>query len=133
MNYYNPYMMTMPLQTAATTTSRAGLFSGLINGIRGIKWGSVVNNTQRTLGLINQAIPVVKQVSPVMKNVKTMFKVMNEFKKVDTPSVINNNVNSNSSNIVDNKNEYKSVSNKKETNNYNTPTTNKTNEPTFFI
>ena len=29
---------------------------------------------------------MIKQVKPVVKNARTMFKVMNEFKKVDAPS-----------------------------------------------
>ncbi|MBQ9011801.1 MAG: hypothetical protein IJ093_04045 [Bacilli bacterium] len=52
---------------------------------------NLLNGTQRTLNIINQAIPIVKQVSPVVKNAKTMFKVMNEFKKVDMPAGKNNN------------------------------------------
>ena len=56
---------------------------------RRINFNNILNNTQRTLGIINQAIPIVKQVTPVMKNAKTMFRVMNEFKKVDTPSQSN--------------------------------------------
>ena len=67
-------------------------FSKLLNGIN---WGSILNNTQKTLGIVNQAIPMVKQISPVMKNAKTMFKVMNEFKRIDSPIATNNSSNSN--------------------------------------
>ena len=38
---------------------------------------------QKTLNIINQTIPVIKQVKPVVDNAKTMFRVMNEFKKID--------------------------------------------------
>ncbi|MFI3307206.1 MAG: VrrA/YqfQ family protein [Mycoplasmatota bacterium] len=55
-------------------------------GKNGITLSSIIGGTQKTLNFMNQAIPVVKQVSPMMKNVKTMFQVMNEFKKTDTPS-----------------------------------------------
>ena len=48
-----------------------------------------MNGTQRTLSIINQTIPTIKQITPVVKNAKTMFKVMNEFKKVDTPTSTN--------------------------------------------
>ncbi len=82
MNYYNPYFGVYPT-TAATTTP--GLFGRLLGG-GGIKWGSLLSGTQKVLGVANQAIPVIRQISPVMKNAKTMFKVMNEFKKVDTPT-----------------------------------------------
>lgn len=89
MNYYNPYMM-MPYTSAVTSPAKTGLFSSLLSGARGVNWGSLINNTQRTLGLINQAIPVVKQVTPVMRNARTMFRVMNEFKRVDEPATSQN-------------------------------------------
>ena len=83
MNYYNPYFM-YPYMT--NTISRPGLFSRIFGGIRGINFGNILSGTQKTLNIVNQTIPLVKQASPVVKNAKTMFKVMNEFKKVDTPS-----------------------------------------------
>ena len=79
MNYYNPYYMQSPM----VSMMRPNLFTALRNGIRGINFGGVLNGTQKTLNIINQAIPLVKQVSPVVKNAKTMFRVMNEFKKTD--------------------------------------------------
>ncbi len=95
MNYYNPYYMMAPM-----TAARPGLFGLLSRGAgRGITLTSIINGTQRTLGLVNQAIPLVKQVTPVMRNAKTMFKVMNEFKKVDTPTESSNNT-SDSNNIM---------------------------------
>ena len=81
MNYYNPYISMMPYQMITQPASR-GLLSRLFGGI---KWSSIINGTQKTLGIINQTIPMVKQISPVFKNAKTMFHVMNEFKKVDFP------------------------------------------------
>ncbi len=95
MNYYNPYYYMMP--TVSSSLGR-GLFSGTLR--RGINWSSILNGAQRTLGLVNQAIPLVKQAAPMMRNAKTMFKVMNEFKKVDTP--INNSNNMSDSVINDN-------------------------------
>ncbi|MEG0026234.1 MAG: VrrA/YqfQ family protein [Bacilli bacterium] len=78
MNYYNPYF-----GNPASFTGPMG--GGLLKSIfgKGFSFSSILTNTQRTLGIINQVIPVVKQVSPVFNNAKTMFKVMNEFKKVD--------------------------------------------------
>lgn len=81
MNYYNPYLGFYPYVSAPAKT---GIFSSLFKGGK-LSLGSIVAGTQKTLGVINQAIPVIKQVSPVMRNAKTMFKVMNEFKKTDTP------------------------------------------------
>ena len=78
---YNPYAYYMPLTQMPTKT---GLFKGLF---RGINFGKILTNTGKTLNIINQTLPIVKQASPILKNTKTMFKVMNEFKKVDTPVV----------------------------------------------
>ncbi len=83
MNYYNPYFGIYP-----TAPTSSGLFSKLLSG-GGIKWGSLLSGTQKVLGVANQAIPVIRQITPVMKNAKTMFRVMNEFKKVDTPTEVN--------------------------------------------
>src|SRR5574344_2171483 len=76
---YNPYYFT---PYAIPQVSR-GLFIGLLG--KGISFSSILSGTQKTLNIVNQAIPMVKQVTPMFKNAKTMFKVMNEFKKVDTP------------------------------------------------
>lgn len=81
MNYYNPYYYMMP--TVSSGLGR-GLFGSTLR--RGINWSTILNGAQRTLNLVNQAIPIVKQAAPMMRNAKTMFKVMNEFKKVETPS-----------------------------------------------
>lgn len=78
MNYGFPYYNVIP--SAPASRGILGLF-----GRGSINWSSILSNTQKTLGLVNQAIPVIKQVSPMVKNAKTMFKVMNEFKKVETP------------------------------------------------
>ncbi len=80
MNYYNPYFYTMP---AMTETPKIGLLSRIFGG-RNITFGGILDGTQKVLNLANQAIPLVKQVRPLVGNARTMFKVMNEFKKVDT-------------------------------------------------
>lgn len=77
MNYYNPYFL-YPYSTAST----ANLLGNAAG--RSFSFSSLLSGAQKTLNFVNQAIPVVKQVSPMMKNAKTMFRVMNEFKKVDT-------------------------------------------------
>ena len=109
MNFYNPYYY-----IPASGVGR-GLFRGAIRG--GINWSGILNGAQRTLNLVNQAIPLVKQAAPMMRNAKTMFKVMNEFKKVDTPVSKNSNENNvhNSNTITE-----------QETTNYN-------RGPTFFL
>ena len=54
----------------------------------GINWSSLLSNTQKTLGIINQAIPAFYQIKPIFNNMKTMFRVVNEINKDDN---INNN------------------------------------------
>lgn len=96
MNYYSPYMSMAPYMSMP---AKAGLFSKLLGG-NGLTLGSILSGTQKAIGFANQAIPLVKQVSPVVKNAKTMFRVMNEFKKVDTPNTSNiNKASSNTSNV----------------------------------
>ena len=113
-----PNMMSSISSVAPVASTSKGLFSKLLGG--GLNWGSILNTTQKTLGLVNQAIPVIKQVSPVMKNAKTIFKVMNEFKKVDTPPT----------NITpsDSNNENKTINDTIQTNNLSFD-----GAPTFFI
>ena len=93
MNYYNPYFSALPynyspLTTVASTNTSKGLLSSLFGSG---KLSTFLNGTQKTLNIVNQAIPLIKQMGPVVKNAKTMFRVMNEFKKVDTP--VNNVIN----------------------------------------
>ena len=108
MNYYNPYYF-IPMSRMA----RPSLFGVLRNSFRGINFGGILNGTQRTLNIINQAIPIVKQVRPVMKNARTMFNVINQFKKVDEPNNLEKTNNKNAhTNSIDNS---------------------KVNKPSFFI
>ena len=78
MNYY-PYYMGIPYASFSPIAKTGGLKSLL----GGIKWSSILSGTQKTLGIVNQAIPIIKQAGPVINNAKTMFRVMNEFKKID--------------------------------------------------
>ena len=121
MNYYVPYFNMYPNMVTPTlgNTATGGLFSRLLG--RGFNWSSILSNTQKTLGIVNQAIPMFKQMSPVVKNAKTMFKIMNEFKKEDTSNNVVNSVENNNSS--DN---YSTNVNQESTNSYN-------NGPTFFL
>ena len=106
MNYYIPYM----------NTPQPGLLSRIFGN--GIKWSTILTNAQKTLNIVNQTIPVIKQMKPVMNNAKTMFKLMNEFKKIETPKKIEKSKETQ-------KKEIKSIENKKELKET-------TNGPTFF-
>lgn len=119
MNFYNPYMSMYP---ASMAMSNPGLLGRLAGAKGGFNWGSLLSGTQKVLGIANQAIPMVKQISPVVRNAKTMFKVMNEFKKVDTPNTNNNNLNINNDNSL-----------RKEDSIEKTTTSYQESNPVFFI
>lgn len=99
MNYYNPYIFSMPTNF---TMPKAGIISRIFGSNR-LKLGSILNGTQRVLNFTNQLIPVFKQIQPMFKNAKTMFRVMNEFKKNDNNNHTNNNINSLNNNNLENK------------------------------
>lgn len=61
--------------------------------LKNISWGSLLDGTQKTLGVINQAIPIVYQVKPIFGNMKTLFKIANVIKDNDDDSYdINSNI-----------------------------------------
>ena len=51
--------------------------TSILSLLKNIKWGTILDGTSKTLGVINQAIPVVYQVKPIINNAKTMFKIAN--------------------------------------------------------
>ncbi len=85
-----------------STAAKTGFtFSGLLNG------------ASKTLGVINQAIPVFYQVKPIWNNAKTMFRVMREVNKNDTQTT-------------------KQTTTNQPTNQETNQTNNNQNGPTFF-
>ncbi len=110
MNYYN-----YPLYNYARPSLFGSLFRNKLN------WGSLLDNTQKTLNLVNQAVPIVRQIPPVYRNAKTMFKVMSEFNKIDTPKKTINDTYNNKRVITNNNVKQENVSYK-----YN-------DGPTFFL
>lgn len=103
MNYYNPYYSMYPV----VNTTNNGLFSRLFGGIN---FSSILNGTQKTLNIVNQTIPLIKQATPIIRNTKTMFKVMNEFKKIDTPTQTNSRNNKTENNIIEKEPEIRNTS-----------------------
>ncbi len=71
MDYY-PYM------NYGYNGPRRSLFSSIKN----INFSNVLDNTQRTLNIINQAIPIFYQIKPIWNNTKTVFKIMSA---INTP------------------------------------------------
>ena len=88
------------------TTSPGGLTS------RGFSFSNLLNGASKTLGVVRDAIPVVKEIGPMMNNMKSMLKIASVFKdetdtkekKEETSSNINNNDQNN--NITKEKTDY---------------------------
>ena len=78
----------------------ASMFTKNLSTMRKINWSSLLDGTQKTLGVINQALPLIYQVKPIIDNAKTMFKIADVIKSPDmvSPNINNNVVNTNSSN-----------------------------------
>lgn len=74
-NNYNPYF----------SYNRPRGFNVFPKGMSGTKinWKSILNGTQKTLNIVNQAIPLIYQIKPIFNNAKTIFKVMSTVKEDD--------------------------------------------------
>lgn len=123
-------MLANPALSAGSVGRGASLFGKLGNAVGAIKsfnWGGLINNTSKTLGIVNQTIPLVRQVGPMVGNMRSMLKIASAFKdETDTSSTNNQNIiknqPQNTNNITyDNRKEEKIVD----------YTTN--DSPTFFI
>ena len=117
---------------AAGASRGASLFGRLGNAFGAIKafnWSGLINNTSKTLGIINQTIPLVRQVGPMVGNMRSMLRLASAFKdETDTTNTSNSNNNSTTNNNhiqVQEKNDIE----KKETLRDNITS----DSPTFFI
>ncbi len=79
--YGNPYFINPTFHTGAGFR-KPGFFSSIHN----INWENFLNNAQKTLGIINQAIPIAYQIKPIMNNAKTMFRVMGAMREDPIPT-----------------------------------------------
>lgn len=76
---------------------RAASTGGLAS--RGFSFSNLLNGASKTLGVVRDAIPVVKEIGPMMNNMKSMLKIASVFKdetdtkekKEETSSNLNNN------------------------------------------
>lgn len=75
--YPNPYMMSQ--------IPRTGLLTKGLSALKSINWSTLLDGTQKTLGVINQAIPVVYQIKPIVNNAKTLFRIAGSLKDEPTP------------------------------------------------
>ena len=80
---------------------------GLLAGLKKINWGCFLSNTQKTLNIVNQTIPLVYQVKPLVNNAKTVFKIIGAVKSDNdntskTENTVQNNVNNTTNNTSNN-------------------------------
>ena len=60
---------------------------GKTQNISKITFSGILNGASKTLGVINQAIPVFYQIKPIWNNARTMFKVVKGLNKDDTREI----------------------------------------------
>ena len=140
--WQNGYIPTYGMSNMAPTLMGFGRGPGLFASLRGLRggtslfrginFGSLLNNASRTLGVVNQAVPLVKQVGPMFNNMKSMLKLASAFKdETDDTSIRKQDSNSNNNNS--NNDNYNKVIPKTTDNldyNYNYAYV---NQPNFFI
>ena len=57
------------------------LLKGSLSFLKKINFSNLLDGTSKTLGVINQAIPVFYQVKPLVNNIGTVFKISNALKE----------------------------------------------------
>ena len=57
---------------------------GATAGASKVTFSNILNGASKTLGVINQAIPVFYQVQPIWNNARTMFRVVRGLNSSDT-------------------------------------------------
>ena len=50
--------------------------NNFFSNFKNINMSNILDGTQKTLSIINQAIPVIYQIKPIYQNVKTAFKII---------------------------------------------------------
>lgn len=78
----------------SSTARGTGLFGKITGSIRAINWGGLLNNANKTLNVMNQAIPLIRQAGPMVSNMKSMMKIAKVF-----GNETNNSRNNNKSNV----------------------------------
>lgn len=120
-NYFNPNLGTRNIQvpplrafTPSIPVSPAPLpkLSSLLGGSKAlgattataskVTFSGILNGASKTLGVINQAIPVFYQVKPIWNNARTMFRVVKELNSNDKTNTSNNTNNSTTNTTTEN-------------------------------
>ena len=115
----------------------SGLLSSLFgrgaSGLGGISksfnFGTLLTNTSKALGVVKDAIPIVKEVGPMVGNMRQMLKIASIFKDETDSSTIR------STKVTNSSTEEQSITSSKEndTNIISTTTNQNNNQPNFFL
>lgn len=74
-----------PLGVSQLTPRAASISTKALSNITPkLTFSQILSGTSKTLGVVNQAIPVFYQVKPIWKNAKTMFRVVKELNTKET-------------------------------------------------
>lgn len=113
----------------------ASKLGGILSGIKKFNWGSLLNNASKTLGVVNQAIPVVREFGPMMNNMRSMIKVASVFKDETDNSPRKNSKEKKEENINQtvSTNDSTDASDDKSSNYIKTENNSNSNEPNFFL
>ena len=79
---FNSLNMSMPFPTAGSSIATNTLRNSLISRGIGSKitLSGVLNGAQKTIGTVNQIVPLYNQVKPMIENSKTVFNVFKGLK-----------------------------------------------------
>jgi len=120
----------------ARGASGSSLFSrlgGMFSSLKNFNWGGLINNTSKTIGVINQSIPLVKQVGPMVKNMRSVMKIASIFKD-ETDPVIKSSSGIDNKKIIEDKKKNITTSVSSLDNNINESNPNNSNNsPVFFV
>ena len=90
------HMAPVPRISSLFTGTRAGTnIAAGATGTSKITFSGILNGASKTLGVINQAIPVFYQVKPIWNNARTMFRVVKGINSKDNNLSTNSQNNSN--------------------------------------
>ena len=100
---------------------------------RSLNLGTLLNSASKALGVVNQAIPIVKEVGPMMNNMKSMLKLASLFK--DETDTVSNKLSNDNTDLNSQINKANNNIKESTTNASSTIINSRTNdnEPNFFL
>lgn len=63
---------------------------GNLSGASPLTFTKVITGISKTLGIVNQAIPIYKEAKPIIQNAKNVYSIFKEFKSTPTNNIENN-------------------------------------------